>query len=811
MFVADPHYPRPQAAPSASHRPQNNKSTPMPTKTKAPPVPNDIQHHLPDASPEQAARFAEQVGRLDAVRRFFEAYPEDRPDFEGLLVRGAKALDYKRPYRIAVIGTTGAGKSTLINALLCRELVLVKDIGKPATGAALEIFLDVPPNGDERAQVTYRDEANVRGLLTAFAERYDLEADLSGPLDEVFAERLAALEPQRDLGERIQREFEGLRRSLAHIVAQYSRHHAGAGNSLPASFSLSDPAQVSELMALVDEHSPNGPPSGLVHSVVYHVRPAPTAQDGPPGGLRLPGNVCLVDLPGLGGDPLHDIIISEGIKEADAVVFIVRPPRILDWGDDYLLDSVRRYVSLDGSAESAERIFLVLNAQDEITRDDLHTLENLPRDMHDLMELVAPGYALRYGSRGGEQPYFMTSAWMAYNAQKALGGGMIENPNFYEGKAVQFKVKPGDHRAVLEVSRIPALVDALTRFARERRIEGQIREGREALDRIIQALANKYSSEINLRTGGQGIGFFEKEDDRLLDDRQKELVRLVFDFRSRQLQRLDTLRQELVRTARRICDDIDSHLMEMMPALWKRSFVDSEYIPGALTYGMPIEQALLSDTELLLWQELTLRLKELADLLAHVYRQAIEDNRLPQSIVGLGYDHPAALAVADSLDTLIDGMHTSLAEISKRVALMILAGPRHAFITADGVQEKLKAAMGTLPRKREVAPADFERFIKAVREHYELTVCVFSINSLLNVYQYEMVHIETVLRDALDQLFKQLTRRIDADPALRDRVRAGAPNANRDKVDLLLRKRGALPPLSGEKVALNGGNGKEEL
>ncbi|WP_279239644.1 hypothetical protein [Scytonema sp. UIC 10036] len=36
--------------------------------------------------------------------------------------------------------------------------------------------------------------------------------------------------------------------------------------------------------------------------------------------MQLPKNVCLVDLPGLDGSTLHNIIIRNGIKEADAVI-----------------------------------------------------------------------------------------------------------------------------------------------------------------------------------------------------------------------------------------------------------------------------------------------------------------------------------------------------------------------------------------------------------------------------------------------------------------------------------------------------------
>ena len=153
-------------------------------------VAEEIRKNLTDATSEQVEQFAIQVGRLSKFEAFFEKYQDEREQFEDLLDRAKKALDFKKPYRIAVIGTTGAGKSTLINALLGRRLVLTKDIGKPATGAALEIFLD-SESGVEKAVITYRDGKDIGNLVKEFIERYQLDGSLlKGKLDANFASTL---------------------------------------------------------------------------------------------------------------------------------------------------------------------------------------------------------------------------------------------------------------------------------------------------------------------------------------------------------------------------------------------------------------------------------------------------------------------------------------------------------------------------------------------------------------------------------------------------------------------------------------------
>jgi hypothetical protein len=568
--------------------------TQIPTKIETDRTPNpngvpinlesQVRRYLPDASAAQVGRYVGLHHRLNNIQQFFDEFPEDKGGFDHLLTRAEKALDYKRPYRIAIIGTTGVGKSTLINALLGRKLVLVKDVGKPATGAALEIFLDVPQGEDEFASVTYRDEENIINLVNEFIARFDVDASkLPASLSQDYLRTLRALEPGQQLGEQTRSEFEGLRHSLADIVSQYL---SVSPTALLTEYKLNNPRHIEDLMSLTDENSAlnSGPGRciGLVRSVAYHIRPA---QESSLKTLDLPHNVCLVDLPGLDGSPLHDIIISEGIKEADAVAFILRPPRILNRGDAYLLNRVRKYISLDGAVDSAERIFLVLNAVDDITRDDLSTLNNLPRDMRELMDLVSPGYASRFAQRGGDNPYFMTSAWVAFNAQNALQGHNIEDPRTYQAKAVKFETEASDHEAMLAASQLPQLTASLSEFARSFRIEGQLREGQQALERITATLNETYASEIKLLTGGQGIAYVRNEDTRLLRERQDNLEDLIVDFRLRQIENMESLRGEMRQEATRLCDTIDARLRDELPRLWKRFFIADRYRPRARKYG----------------------------------------------------------------------------------------------------------------------------------------------------------------------------------------------------------------------------------
>ncbi len=785
----------PQARPKSALKQNGNGLNPE----------SDIRRCLPDADAAQVAQYAQLLKRLRSVKDFLNVYPEDKAGYETLLSRAEKALNYKRPYRIAIIGTTGVGKSTLINALLGRKLVVVKDVGKPATGAALEIFLDVSPGDEEVARITYRDEANILALAREFMARFDIDpAALPNSLGKKFTRELKNLQPGDQLGEQTQQEFEGLRDSLVDIVEQYL---AVNPQTLLTEYKLSNPRHVEDLMALTDENSSlNAGPGrciGLVRSVAYHIRPAKNHKALQT--LQLPHNVCLVDLPGLDGSPLHDIIISEGIKEADAVVFILRPPRILNRGDAYLLNRVRKYISLDGAVDAAERIFLVLNAVDDITRDDHKTLDNLPRDMRELMDLLAPGYAARFAHRGGDQPYFMTSAWTAFNAQTALQGGVIQDPKTYHSKAVKLGADESDHAAMLAASRLPSLTNSLGDFAHAYRIEGQLRQGRQALDRIVKSLADTYDSEIKLLTNGQGIAFVKTEDARLLRERKESLSDIIVDFRLRQLDHLEDLRAELRSEAARICDTIDHRLSEDLPRLWKRFYIADRYRPRARKYGKTMYEVFLGEVELLLWRQLSIRVQSLADRVTMNYKQAFESSHIPRYIVNLGYDHPLASNAAAGLEDVSSDMKASLNKLAERLALIYMLEAKAGFITPEQLQDNrliaenpLIQALDAVPRQRDLPAKAFAKFLRAVRKHYEAAVLDYSVNALLNIYQYEMLYVEDGLLARVEELFSDLRETLSLDPLLREKVRQDAPDEDRDRVESLDTKRVALSRLVEE-------------
>lgn len=714
---------------------------------------DEIKQYLPDATPEQLQNFVLQVESLEYLKSFFRQYPENLKEHEKLLSRAEKALNYKQPYRIAVVGLSGVGKSTFLNALLGDELLLARQ-GKAATGTALEIFLD-SPDGKEKAVVEYRYDRDIRKLIDEFIARYKPNgAKLNGQLNIEFSSSLLRLEANSEITEENPQGFIDLRNTLADIVRQYANIN-GNINSLKREFLLSNPSDVEDLKKLTDEHSElNNKNStsrriGLVKTVTYYFKPKQSTSG--ISTIQLPGNVCLVDLPGLDGSPLHDIIIRQGIKDADAVIFIQHPNRFGKPSEINLLKNVSNHISLEGSVESGDRIFFILNAKDEIKKGQL---SNLPELMSEIMDGVVSDYTKRFAKRGGEQSYFLISAWQALQAQKAINGVPIEDTPKYNSFKESLKITNGSDLEVLEATQVPKLVEELTKFARDYRIEGQIRDGKTAIDNIVDSRYRVLVSEKGVLIDRTGISSSQTQVNKMLDKQREELKIFIGRFRGRLLENFENWRnQQLVEDAKKICNSIDSVLKAKMPQIWEESFNLSEYTPDASYSGSIYHDRVLGKTEVTLWHQLTYSVPDIANHLVELYTEAIETYHLAKIIEEkcLGFVTVAELRL--KLHGWInDNMRPKMTEIGSRIALTLITDSKKRFFStgsnASSENKQLLQIVQSIPPQDKISNLDvFEPFIKAVRQHYESIVSDFCVTALLNLFQYEMLRLQDYLEN----------------------------------------------------------------
>jgi energy-coupling factor transporter ATP-binding protein EcfA2 len=115
-----------------------------------------------------------------------------------------KRLDFGVPYRVIVLGESGAGKSTFVNALTGRDLLPTAP-GGAITGVATYVVMG-KENEPEKVEVVYRSDEQFNHLLQRMAKRFGLNVadspeailqDLKQPGQKVFKQHVQ--EPHRSV------------------------------------------------------------------------------------------------------------------------------------------------------------------------------------------------------------------------------------------------------------------------------------------------------------------------------------------------------------------------------------------------------------------------------------------------------------------------------------------------------------------------------------------------------------------------------------------------------------------------------------
>jgi hypothetical protein len=213
------------------------------------------------------------------------------------------------------------------------------------------------------------------------------------------------------------------------------------------------------------------------------------------------------------------------------------------------------------------------------------------------------------------------------------------------------------------------------------------------------------------------------------------------------------------------------------------------------------DKLFLSLVELEIWKELPKYMVSLASVLTNDYRQAVESKKLKHAIQArIAQLTPAINSeepIKDFGDAIIE-MSNKLVELSRHIAHVQVTNESIAFIPEGKVDPALEEAIAQLPKKEDLSSTQFKSFINAVRSRYSPAISDWSVEMLLNFYQYQMAYVETTFRSSLREFFSKVRGRVQNEEALREEILTIDKHPEQQKRESLTAKREILKKLCKE-------------
>jgi len=464
---------------------------------------------LPHIDGDQVEQWIELQRTIDSSRDYLiRAVPGAQQS-----VDEAQKILAQRTYTLVFFGGTGVGKSTLINALLGRNLL---PTGAVTAVTGTIVYIEQADEGEAESLVfSYWDRKEFASRVRRLCQLAEIENfDINNDAEREQA-RLSIEEMKDDARDDAKTEQDEYFEIILDCIDTYESKKDLFQDGPPPTkaFTIDDENALTHLRE--DGFKGSGQRQiRLIRSATFRVHPR---DDFP--NLLMNGYLRIVDVPGLGaGMRLHEAITLEEMKREDAMIVLVTDAGRQRVDEMKSLASVNwikenRLFGLSGSDldEAAAKVFLAVNGGNiRQAFDRLNAgLPESEREVKEVTRYIAPNYWERYSDRGDKRPYFLVMAPTALYVEDPDNAP----PEFASETERVLKVfsdqlgpvsktdplEPDTAAALLKLSEVPLLRDSLIEFIQTERVRSQLREASTRVRNAVQSLRFYYEKQLAAR------------------------------------------------------------------------------------------------------------------------------------------------------------------------------------------------------------------------------------------------------------------------------------------------------------------------
>ncbi|MCL4804902.1 MAG: dynamin family protein [Anaerolineae bacterium] len=649
---------------------------------------------LPFISPAQVEQWVDLQQTIDRTRDYLiRAVPQAQ-----LSIDEAQKILAQRTYTLVFFGGTGVGKSTLINALLGRNLL---PTGAVTAVTGTIVYIEQAAEGEAESLVlSYwsKDEFAERvRRLCQLAEIDGFDITNSGEREQARKDIEALQESRKDQARMERDEYLEI---LLDCIDSYENNKAlyKEGTPPPVSLMLENEDSLKHLR----EDGFKGSQQRqirLIKSATFRIQP----RTGVPN-LLMNGYLRIVDVPGLGaGMRLHEAITLEEMKREDAMIVLVTDAgrqRVDELKSLAAVNWIKenRLFGLSGGDldEAASKIFLAVNgANVRQAFDRLNSgLPEAELEVKDVTRYIAPNYWERYSGRGHNRPYFLVMAPPALyvqdpeHAPQEFASETERILKVFKDQlgnvATKDPLEPETKEALLKLSEVPLLRESLIHFIQHERVRSQLREAATRTRNALQALRFYYEKQLAARgvqppfsTSWEQLQ--ERRYENVLNRQQKELPRafhnalLELSSRTNSDERFRQMLRPTLNGIKGMVQDSVQREVEMLLENYGTEYWDGRDVTydnliwGTSGIEVPIKR-ILFQVELVMQDAVSKFMPEAADIMAAELERTLEAHEIFSRLERAGYGQEYTYVIPGEVENAVplnDAYRTLITRINR--------------------------------------------------------------------------------------------------------------------------------------------------